>query len=122
MGGIEIERDSVLDGMFAVISLEAMNLIHDNPDLPPPRKQESDEIDSLAKLAELNEAEILEGYRWGWRNREVPIGKSKSFMHGWLNSQVDCGHMKGSAASQRLAYEFVNRPHAAPGEQEGKCK
>lgn len=86
-----------------------MNVLDENPDLPPPRKQESDEIDSLEKLAALDEADILQGYREGWDDPRIPIGKSKSYMHGWLNAQVDRGRMKGSAASAKLASEYVGR-------------
>lgn len=87
-----------------------MNILHDNPDLPPPRPpEERGPIDSLAKLAELNEVEIVQGYREGWDDPTTPIGKSKSYLHGWLNAQVDKGRMKSSDASRKLAHEYVTR-------------
>lgn len=86
-----------------------MNVLEENPDLPPPRKQESEEIDTLEKLNALNDAEIVQGYREGWDDPRIPIGMSKSYMHGWLNAQVDQRRMKGSAAGAKLASEYVNR-------------
>lgn len=67
------------------------------------------EIDTLEKLAELDQEEIVRGYRAGWDDPKVPIAESKSFYHGWLNAQVDRGRMKSSAAQQRLAHEYCQR-------------
>ena len=70
------------------------------------------EIDTLEKLSALNEDEIVQGYLAGFDKKngmDVPIGKSNSYYHGWLNAQVDRGRMKSSAAQTALAYEYVRR-------------
>lgn len=75
------------------------------------------EVDTLEKLAELDQDEIVRGYLAGFDRRDgmdVPIGKSKSFYHGWLNAQVDRGRMKSSAAQQKLAREIVMRNRWTP--------
>jgi hypothetical protein len=71
------------------------------------------EIDTLEKLAELDEDDIVRGYRVGFDKKDgmlLPMGETKSFYHGWLNAQVDRGRMKASAAQVSLAYEYVRRP------------
>lgn len=70
------------------------------------------EVDTLEKLAELNQDEIVQGYLAGFdksNGMDVPIGKSKSYYHGWLNAQVDRGRMKSSKAQQLLAEAIVSR-------------
>ena len=67
------------------------------------------EIDTIEKLYALNQDEIVQGYREGWRNRDIPIGKSASYMHGWLNAQVDCRYMESSEAQRKLAHDIVSR-------------
>ena len=44
---------------------------------------------------------------------KVPVGKSKSYYHGWLNAQIDRGRMKSSEAQRRLAHEIVHRRKVA---------
>lgn len=67
------------------------------------------EVDTLAKLDELDGVEIMRGYLAGTKDATIPVGESKSFYHGWLNAQVDAGRMKISVAQQRLAREYVAR-------------
>ena len=55
----------------------------------------------------MNNDEIVAGYSAGMDDPSVPIGKSKSYMHGWLNAQVDRGRMKPSEAMRKLAHEYV---------------
>lgn len=90
-----------------------MSLLDDNADLPPPRKQESEEVSLLEQLRQLNEDEIVRGYRAGWDDPTVPISENKSFYHGWLNAQVDRGRMKPSDAMRKLAAEYVGRSRTA---------
>ena len=78
-------------------------------DLATEQKVGKGEVDTLEKLAELDEAEIVRGYKAGWDDPMVPIAESKGFYHGWLNAQVDRGRMKSSEAQRRLAYEYVRR-------------
>lgn len=76
------------------------------------RKVGFGEVDTLEKLAELDQDEIVRGYLDGFdkiHGHEVPIGKSKSYYHGWLNAQVDRGRMKSSDAQRSLAHEIVHR-------------
>lgn len=71
------------------------------------------EVDTLEKLAELDQDEIVRGYLFGFDKKNgmlLPMEESKSFYHGWLNAQVDRGRMKSSAAQINLAYEYVRRP------------
>ena len=67
------------------------------------------EIDTLEKLDALDSDEIKAGYYEGWTEPAIPIGKSASYMHGWLNAQVDKGRMQPSEAMRRLAHEYVRR-------------
>lgn len=90
-----------------------MSLLDDNPDLPPPRKAEREEISLLEQLRQLSEEEIVAGYRAGWDDPTVPMSQSKSFYHGWLNAQVDRGRLKPSEAMRKLAAEYVGSMRAA---------
>ncbi len=70
------------------------------------------EVDTLEKLAELDQEEIVRGYMAGFDKRNgmlLSMGESKSYYHGWLNAQVDRGRMKSSKAQQLLAHEIVHR-------------
>jgi len=75
------------------------------------------EVDTLEKLAALDQDEIVRGYLVGFdkhHGHEVPIGETTSFYHGWLNAQVDRGRMKSSAAQTSLAREYVDRSRLPP--------
>lgn len=74
-----------------------------------PKKVGKGEVSLLDQLREMVEAEIVAGYRAGWDDSTPPSGKSKSFIHGWLNAQVDRGRMQPSEAMRRLAAEYVGR-------------
>lgn len=76
----------------------------------PQGKEARKEIGLLEQLQQLNDEEIILGYREGGSDPKPPIGKSKSYLHGWLNAQVDAGRMKPSEAMRKLAYEYVRRP------------
>lgn len=65
-------------------------------------------ITTLTELAELDEAEILEGYRDGYDGDPEPgDNRSFSYWHGWRNGAVDGGHREKDDAQAILAYEFV---------------
>ena len=67
------------------------------------------EISTLEELAELDGDEIVLGYTEGYDDPKVPIGKSRSYYHGWLNAQVDRGRMKASEAQRRLVGACAGR-------------
>ena len=62
------------------------------------------EIDTPEKLAELDQQEIVAGYLAGMEDEHVPLSKSVSFYHGWLNAQVDRGRVRLSDAQRKLAH------------------
>lgn len=65
------------------------------------------EVSLLDQLKQLVEDEIVLGYREGWDDPKPPTDKSRSYVHGWLNAQVDRGRMQPSEAMRRLAHEYV---------------
>lgn len=66
-------------------------------------------ITTLAELAELDESEILEGYRDGYDGEPEPgDNRSLSYWHGWRNGAVDGGHREKDAAQAILVHEVVN--------------
>ena len=80
---------------------------------PPLGRTDRSEVDTLEKLASLNQADIVRGYLVGFdkvHGAEIPIGENRAFLHGWLNAQVDRGRMKSSSAQMKLAAAYVARP------------
>lgn len=70
---------------------------------------ETDEVKTLAELRGLDSDEMVRGYITGFdRNAIFPVdGGNKSFIHGWLNGQVDCGRLQSSDAQRELARLIV---------------
>lgn len=65
-------------------------------------------ISCVADLADLDDAEILEGYADGRRNEATPGGnRSLSYWHGWRNGRVDGGHAENDAAQLKLCRDYV---------------
>jgi hypothetical protein len=65
------------------------------------KKAHGGAVATLEELDSLDENELLAGY--SAPADEVPIGKSKAYVHGWLNRQVDRGLLPISEAQRQLA-------------------
>lgn len=71
-------------------------------------------VTTVDELDDLDETEMVEGYRDGYRNEPEPQGnRSKSYWHGWRNGMIDGGHMKPDAASKALADAYLAQKRAA---------
>ncbi len=67
-------------------------------------------VTTLARLAELDEAEIVEGYHDGIAGDPSPGGnRSDSYWHGWRNGMVDGGHAEKDVAQELLAHAILRR-------------
>ncbi len=65
-------------------------------------------VSTVSELEQLDERDILSGYMAGLNGREEPgIEFNRSYWHGWRNGMVDGKHMKGDAATAKLAREVV---------------
>jgi hypothetical protein len=65
-----------------------------------------------AELELLDDAEVVEGYLYGFNGGAEPgSNRSRSFWHGWRNGQVDGKHTGIDDAQMRLAREIVGRYH-----------
>jgi hypothetical protein len=73
------------------------------------KKAHGGAVTSLEELDSLDENELLAGY--SSPADEVPIGKSKAYVHGWLNRQVDRGLLPISDAQKQLVMLVVDRGH-----------
>lgn len=71
---------------------------------------EFQKVDTLADLQNLNDDEILAGYRAGWSDAAEPgSDKSRSYWHGWRNAQIDLGRLPADNESGQLARAYVAR-------------
>ena len=71
-------------------------------------------IRTAAELAQLDDAEMLDGYIDGYRNDPEPGGnRSTAYWHGWRNGMVDGGHATKDDAQAALAHEMHQRAVAA---------
>lgn len=60
------------------------------------------------QLENLDDAEMLEGYRDGFKNEPEPKGnRSISYWHGWRNGAVDGGYREIDSAQGELARDYV---------------
>ena len=75
--------------------------------------QHGKDVDSLVELDGLDQEEVLEGYLA--ESDAIPIGKSKSYLHGWLNRQVDRGLLPISEAQKKLAHLVIERSKVENG-------
>jgi hypothetical protein len=67
-------------------------------------------VETLADLVQLDEAEILDGYRSGCDGDPEPgNNRSRAFWHGWRNGAIDRGRSKPDAASKKLAHAYLAR-------------
>ena len=65
-------------------------------------------VATLADLKNLDEDEILAGYREGLTcDAEPGSDKSRGYWHGWRNAQMDRGRMQHDASSSRLVREYL---------------
>lgn len=70
-------------------------------------------VTTVADLATLDEAEMLEGYLDGFKGEPEPGGnRSRSYWHGWRNGAVDGHHRKSDLAQQMLADAVVRERRA----------
>lgn len=73
-------------------------------------------VSQLSDLDSLDESEMVEGYRAGLRNKQLPETYTRSYWHGWRNGMVDGRHMARDAAQGLLAERLVsNRPEWVKG-------
>jgi hypothetical protein len=69
-------------------------------------------VTTLADLATLDDAEVLEGYRDGFAGDPEPgNNRSRSYWHGWRNGALDGGHRQKDAAQAELARVYLSRPN-----------
>lgn len=69
----------------------------------------TDEVRTLTELDSLDTKEVVAGYMCGNAREPFPENPSKSFIHGWLNSQVDRGRVAISDAQRELVRAYVRR-------------
>lgn len=73
--------------------------------MPAPRT-----IPTLSELADLDGAELLEGYHDGRAGEPEPgDNRSLSYWHGWRNGAVDGGHREKDPEQAALAHLFTSR-------------
>ena len=64
-------------------------------------------VETLADLANLDEDEIVAGYRSGQCADEPGSDKSRSYWHGWRNAQTDRGRVQPDIHQTRLVRAFL---------------
>ena len=65
-------------------------------------------VTTLEDLRSLDQAEMVEGYRDGFRGEPEPgNNRSRSYWHGWRNGAVDGKHRDGDWAQYELARAVV---------------
>ena len=69
---------------------------------------EFDPVATMADLNNLDDDDIVAGYRYGMRCATAPgSDKSRSYWHGWRNSQIDFGRLPIDAAATQLVREYL---------------
>lgn len=72
-------------------------------------------ITTAAELAELDSAEVTEGYMDGFGGDPAPgDNRSKSYWHGWRNGRVDGGHSAKDDAQALLAASVIAAGYQRP--------
>jgi hypothetical protein len=67
-------------------------------------------VADVAALADLDPAEVVEGYHDGLAGDAEPgDNRSPSYWHGWRNGAVDGGHREKDAAQAALAHDVVKK-------------
>lgn len=67
-------------------------------------------VRTKADLDFLDEDEIVEGYRAGFRGEPEPgSDKSRSYWHGWRNGAADTRRIPSDDAMTQLAREIVGK-------------
>ncbi|HFQ6840912.1 hypothetical protein I5N18_16420 [Serratia marcescens] len=65
-------------------------------------------VSTMDELAQLNDEEIIDGYRSGCNGAPEPDStKSKSFWHGYRNGLVDSGRRKSDEHQTALARDCI---------------
>ena len=65
-------------------------------------------VATLADLKNLDDDEIVAGYRDGMQCADEPgSDKSRGYWHGWRNAQMDHGRMPHDASATRLVRECL---------------
>lgn len=65
------------------------------------------DITTVEQLNELNSDDMVRGYRAGYSNTPNFTEKDRAYWHGYMNGQVDGGHMQSSRTQQELARAYV---------------
>ena len=79
-------------------------------DPPPEVAPYGDPVTSLAELDQLDDADLVEGYRDGRAGEPEPKGnRSRSYWHGWRNGAVDGGHREKDDEQAILAHLYLRR-------------
>lgn len=67
-------------------------------------------VADVIALADLDSAEVVEGYHDGFAGDAEPgDNRSPSYWHGWRNGAVDGGHREKDAAQAALAKDVVQK-------------
>lgn len=69
-------------------------------------------VTTLEELDSFDEKLMVLGYMHGFRETPDYTKTEKAYWHGYLNGQVDGGHMPSSIEQQRLAALYLNRMRA----------
>lgn len=71
-------------------------------------------VETKSDLEQLDDDEILAGYRAGLSDPQEPgSDKSRAYWHGWRNAQIDRGRIPVDASAYRLARDMLgSRVHA----------
>ena len=71
---------------------------------------EFEKVSTLTDLNNLDQDEVLQGYRSGWDGLSEPESdKSRSFWHGWRNAMIDKQIIPSDEECANLAEEYVRR-------------
>ncbi len=71
-------------------------------------------VTTVADLDQLDEAEMVEGYRDGYRGDPEPQGnRSRSYWHGWRNGAVDGKHRDLDPAQMVLVRAVLSKDREA---------
>lgn len=86
-------------------------------DEPKQQAKNFEPVSTLADLASLKEADIVEGYMSAERGDPEPgLNRGRSYWHGWRNRMIDFGELEPDYASAQLAREY------AAQQREMKCQ
>ena len=76
-------------------------------DSPPARRPAPQGVRTVEELRQLNEDDIVTGYRAGLKNSPDFSQRDRVYWHGFLNGMVDGCHAKSTPQQDELARQYV---------------